>query len=130
MNTLAKLFTALLFIPLFGCGSTNNISKKSSSSDEANNTVRVTNLHNHIEAMPRLTFSREGEVINTSVTTFSTGSFPLFVLDGIQIGRSFRDLINLLDQNQFVSVEFLKSRRATVRYGEEGRNGVILIKRG
>ncbi|MDZ7716558.1 MAG: TonB-dependent receptor plug domain-containing protein [Balneolaceae bacterium] len=129
MNSYIKLLATLLLVSFLGCASANNTNNKSSNEDKANSTIRVTNLHNYIKSIPRLTFTG-GEVINTAVNTFTGNKYPLYVLDGVQIGTSYAELVSLLDRNQYVTVEFLKISKATVQYGEAGKNGVIVITTG
>lgn len=129
MKSYNKLLVAFLLISFLGCASVQNTNDKSSSGETANSTVRVTNLHNYIQSIPRLTFTG-GEVINTAVATFTGNKYPLYVLDGVQIGTSYVELVSLLDRNQYVTVEFLKISKATVQYGEAGKNGAIVITTG
>jgi TonB-dependent SusC/RagA subfamily outer membrane receptor len=49
---------------------------------------------------------------------------PLFIVDGIKITN---DDLNLLDPNKIASINVLKNESATALYGEEGKNGVLLI---
>lgn len=69
------------------------------------------------------------KVINTSVSTFSGEVSPLFVLDGVQLGRDFSKIMLLLDEQQGVIVEFITTREATVKYGEAGKNGILIINK-
>lgn len=129
MNQSIKIFSFLLFVFAFACTSTNKTSSSKSNSEDS--LVLVKDLPRHINTIPRLTVRGSGTsatVINTSVAT-STGEYaPLIVLDGVTVGRSLARVMQILDQNQRVSVEFLSTRRATVRYGEEGRSGALIIK--
>ena len=128
MNQSIKILFFALLAFATACATTG---KTGSSSSEKDSLVLVKNLPLHIDTLPRLSVSGTGinaRVVNTSSTTFQGTTSPLLVLDGVTIGRSLGRVMTLLDQNQRVEVEFLKTRRATVRYGEEGRNGVILIK--
>ncbi len=88
--------------------------------------------------------STAGAGANITIRGYSsiTGSNqPLIVLDGIPIsssanrqnsfnsanGASSGSRLSDIDQNNISSMEVLKGLSATVLYGEEGRNGVILI---
>ncbi len=125
MKSYATICSLLLVFALMGCATTNS---SSSREEDENNIVLVKDLPNYINTLPRISV-QGSQVYNTSASSISGTTSPLFVLDGIQIGRSLYDVMSLLNENQAVKVEFLKISRATIRYGEEGRNGVILINR-
>src|SRR6185312_12881422 len=71
--------------------------------------------------------------------SISGGSDPLFVIDGSPVsiatnqqtnpifGSQTASRISDIDPNNIESVSILKGLSATVLYGEEGRNGVVLI---
>ncbi|RZK46256.1 MAG: SusC/RagA family TonB-linked outer membrane protein, partial [Pedobacter sp.] len=63
------------------------------------------------------------------VSTFSGGTEPLFVVDGIV--RTFRDF-SQLDANEVETVSVLKDASSAAIFGVRGANGVILVttKRG
>ena len=62
------------------------------------------------------------------VATVNNSADPLYVVDGIQVGKS----IEFLNPNDVESIEVLKDASATAIYGSQGANGVIMIttKRG
>lgn len=125
-----KLLLPLLLAVSVACSTSN---KTSSYGSDNNRTIVIAkNLPRYIDKLSRLTVRGSGDnlqVINTSANTITGTSEPLFVLDGIQMGRSLSQLMRLLDENQALSVEYLTTRRATIRYGEEGKNGVIILNR-
>jgi len=53
---------------------------------------------------------------------------PIFVIDGANIGRGYSSTLNSVDVNQIQSIRVLKGPVQTAIYGEQGRNGVIIIK--
>lgn len=126
MKSYLLILCSIFAVGIFtACSSSNNTV---SDQQEERSTILVKDLPEYINSIPRL--SVQGyEVVNTATSTIRGNTSPLFVLDGIQMGRSLYGILNVLNENQTISVEFLKSSRATIRYGEEGRNGVILIKR-
>ena len=88
--------------------------------------------------------SMEGAGANINIRGYSsiTGSNqPLIVVDGVPIssasngssgftsrsGASSGSRLSDIDQNNVAKLEVLKGLSATILYGEEGRNGVILI---
>ena len=128
MKNSLKLLSIIVLVATVACSTTNNSGKTSSSDSDNSNTVLAKDLPRYIDNISRLSV-RGSEVINTSTSTISGTSAPLFVLDDIQIGRSLSQVMRLLNSEQAVSVRFLTSRRATIRYGEEGRNGVLILSR-
>ncbi len=59
--------------------------------------------------------------------SFSQTSEPLYVLDGVPVGRSYNDVANTVDPRRVASIEVLTGARASL-YGTRGANGIILIK--
>ena len=53
---------------------------------------------------------------------------PLFVYDGIQLGRDYMQANNAVDRATIKSVRVLRSLDEVNFYGERVRNGVIVIK--
>lgn len=126
MRVFTIICVAIVSLSLISCSTSKN--GTSTKGDDESSYVEVNQLANHINTLPRLSV-RGNNVMNTSVSSIQKSTSPLFVIDGIQIGRDFGQVLQLLDQNQKVSVEFLTSSRATTRYGEEGRNGVLIINK-
>lgn len=126
MRLFSLVFTITISIALIGCSTSGTTTN--SADNQEDSYVRVDQLANHIDTLPRLSVNGNN-VINTTANTIQGTPNPLFVIDGVQVGRNFGRVLQLLDPNQEVSVDFLTSSRATTRYGEEGRNGVIIIKK-
>ena len=55
------------------------------------------------------------------------GGFPLYVVDGVQLGKSYYSAASSVNINDIKSVEVLKSPSETLIYGRSGSSGVILI---
>lgn len=53
---------------------------------------------------------------------------PLFVYDGVRMGRDYAQVNNAVDRASIKSIRVLSSLSETNFYGEDGRNGVIVIK--
>ena len=126
MDTFSKIAAIFIVISIVGCASTG---QTTSNDEDKSNIVRVSNLSNYIETIPRLDFTGKGELVNRSTSTFADIGRILYIIDGVQVGSSYGRLLTLLDPNQNVEVKFLPGRRATIRYGEAGRNGALLITR-
>ncbi|WP_190246212.1 M56 family metallopeptidase [Gelidibacter gilvus] len=59
-----------------------------------------------------------------SSSTSNNGIRPLYILDGKEISKEEMETI---DSNNIESVDVLKNEASTKKYGEKGKNGVILI---
>lgn len=130
MKTSFKLLSILLLITFFGCSTTGN--SNSSSNQDEDKIVIAKDLPYHIDSLPRLSVRGSGNnvsVQNTSSSTIMGETRPLFVLDGIQMGRELSQIMQLLSPQQELTVDFLSTRMGTIRYGESGKNGVIMINR-
>lgn len=57
------------------------------------------------------------------IATINGTADPLYVVDGVQVGRS----ANFITPNDVESIDVLKDASATAIYGSEGANGVIMI---
>ena len=65
----------------------------------------------------------ESETPGTPVLSAETGK-PLWVVDGIEVAPDF---INKLDPNRIENITVLKDQSAVATYGQEARNGVVII---
>lgn len=54
-------------------------------------------------------------------------SYPLFMVDGVPVGRTYGEVASAVVIQDIQSVEVLKSASETSIYGRQGANGVILI---
>lgn len=66
--------------------------------------------------------------MNTKV--YLRGRRPLFVIDGVQIGYNFADVLSMVDINSVAAIEVLRDPSETFMYGRMGANGVIVIHTG
>ncbi|MDR2815465.1 MAG: TonB-dependent receptor plug domain-containing protein [Proteiniphilum sp.] len=70
----------------------------------------------------------KGLVIETKIIQnlgFSNENRPLIILDGEKMSKDFD--LNLIDTHDIESISVLKDKSATEIYGDEGKNGVIII---
>lgn len=69
---------------------------------------------------------RPGKSVSmVNVFLLDTNKNPLYVLDGEKLPKNFKS--GILNPIFFESMEVLKGESATALYGEDGKNGVILI---
>lgn len=89
-----------------------------------------TDLTDYLRRVPGVTVNGNGpsaQITIRGVNTFMGSTSPLFVLDGVKVGRSFQAVYSQVNMHDVTSIEVLKGPDASV-YGVEGGNGVILIK--
>lgn len=68
--------------------------------------------------------AKDGAIIISTKDLFKKGkNLPLFVVDG----ERYTDDIEEIDQNNIKSITVLKDQGAKAVYGEQGKNGVVLI---
>lgn len=130
MKTYQNILSFLLLTALVSasCSTTERGKKGPLVSDNSKYAVEVKNLSDHLNSIPRLSVIGN-QIYNTSASSFETDTSPLFIVDEVQVGRDLEQVLRLLDSNQVVIVEFIKMSPATVRYGEAGRNGAIIISK-
>jgi len=113
-------------------------------SEALENSVNAS-INSALATTPGITFGQAGgmpgagsNVIVRGINSLSGSSNPLYVIDGVPMGRgsdnsqiltfytSF-DPMSLIDPNSIESITVLKDAASTSLYGAQGANGVILI---
>ena len=56
------------------------------------------------------------------------GGFPLYVVNGVRLGKNYSSVAQSVNIDDVRSVQVLKSPSETLIYGRSGTNGVIIIK--
>ncbi len=137
---MTRLFAFLLIIGslfLFAC-STSKSTTKTEDATSQKVTIRKQgeikeniSLTNYLRRIPGLRVS--GDDTNGSVRVLgggggvSTSNQPLFVLDGVKVGRSLSRVANLVIVASIADVSVLKPGAEASYYGVDGANGVIVI---
>ncbi|NGP87253.1 hypothetical protein [Fodinibius halophilus] len=124
MRLTSTVLIIIFSFVIISCAGTGNSTKPSSTDSY----FTADKLKLRINRLPRITV-RGNEAYNTISTTIKGTTKPLFVLDDVQMGRSLSRILNIVDKNEWVKIDFLGSSSATIRYGEEGKNGVIIISK-
>lgn len=99
----------------------NTSAKADCNVSNATNTTVSTNVNGNVNTNITIT-NKNGQ------QTIKINSDPLYIIDGVVIGNLSKDDTNSIDPNTIKSMTVIKSSEATVKYGEEGANGVILIE--
>lgn len=73
-------------------------------------------------------YGTDTKVLIRGISTIKLGTQPLYVIDGQSIGNNYAIANSAVNPNNIKSVRILRSKSETTIYGEDGTNGVILIK--
>lgn len=116
---------------LLSCGT----SKPAAATDDKNleatladKNAAVLPLVNRIQKLPGVTLRGGVPVfIKNSSGTSGTPPYPLYVVDGLIVGNSFREVENIVQAVDVADLRALTGSDASI-YGTRGANGVIEIK--
>ena len=132
-STVTILFLLLSFL-LAGCAgpgaTTHNSSGNSSSKVMIDNPNTTLDLYIRQLSGVRVTGSGSSARIivrGADSSTFESDPRPLFVLDGIRLGRDFSKVYSQVPVHNVTSLELINVSKATLYYGHEGSSGVIEI---
>ena len=87
---------------------------------------QTTSLTNMLARAPGVSVRGDGPNAQVRVR----GGEPLYVLDGVRLGRNFAQVFNAVDVNNVTAIEVLKDPAETIMYGRDGAFGVIVIHTG
>ena len=68
------------------------------------------------------------EITIRGMNSISLDTRPLFVYDGIELGRSYAQANSAINLASIKSIRIIKDLNQLTFYGERGRNGVIYIR--
>lgn len=130
--TFLPLIFAFLFYGCAGLGSSSNGETTRSGSEVIVDNPN-TSLDLYIRKLSGVRVTGSGSsariiVRGSDSSTFESDPRPLFVLDGVRIGRDFSRVYRMVSTQNVNSLKLIKSNKATIYYGHEGSNGVIEIK--
>ena len=98
--------------------------------NEKTSTILYTSLADRLRKIGGLTVSGTGNNVSVLVRGMSSIKFsnqPIYVIDGLNVGDNYARANGAIDVNQIKTIKVLKGPAQTARYGEVGKNGVILI---
>ena len=120
-------YVVLLFVILSaGCSTTSTTNTSNKGKDYS----QYQNLADILRTQPGITVTGSG--FNTKVVIRGTNSLqldtrPLYIIDGVQIGRDYASANNMITPALVKSVRVIRDLSSLSSYGESGRNGVIII---
>ncbi len=66
-------------------------------------------------------------IVIRGIQTITGDTRPIFVIDGLNMGRDYNTVNNAINVNDIKRIKVLKGKSETALYGEAGNNGVILL---
>lgn len=129
MRTLYHLVIILFSIFLIGALNSCNASKGATQTDHETPEVFYTSIAQILRTQPGLKIQGVGEDITVIIRgerSIHGNNEPLFVLDGIILGNTYREATAGLDPNAIGSVRILTPANAGM-FGSRGGNGVIIF---
>ncbi len=105
--------------------------KSSIDSHDNSSTILYDSLEDRLRKIGSVTVKGYGDNLEVNIRGMSTATLavgPIYIVDGVNLGRSYKRVNSGLDANQIKSIKVLKSLSQTSVYGEDGNNGVIVIK--
>ncbi len=125
MKNLCCVFLVLVF---FSCSK----SIQRPSSDVSDNLEPVRTLLDHIQSQAGVIVNGDGVTASIYIRgigqSFVSNSSPLYVLNGVVMGKEFSSVYYDVRPVDIKSVRVLKEPSELSSYGIRGANGVILIK--
>ena len=92
---------------------------------------RYTNLADILRQQVGVTVTGTGQNATVQIRGMNSimlDTRPLYVYDGVELGRDYTKANNTIDRATIRSIRVLSSLSEVNFYGERGRNGVIVIK--
>ncbi len=108
------------------CSSTQGASK-AASTDYSN----LQSLDQVLRMQPGLNVQGSGpgtKVYIRGISTITLETQPLYIIDGVRIGTNYAMANNAVNVKDIDSIRVLSGKSETTIYGEQGNNGVIIIK--
>ena len=136
MKHIATTLVIIFSLLMVGCA---NIGSTSSSSNTSKSTQEISihnpdlNLDDYIKRLSGVRVYGTGVSARIEMrgnSSFELSSSPLFVKDGVRVGRDFSQVYRMVSMNSVNSIRALNTSRATTFYGHEGYAGVIEIITG
>lgn len=117
---------SLVLMALCSCGSTKN------GAEEKDKTPKVyLSLADYLRTKGGVIVTGTGDNVIVQIRGISSiqgDTRPFYYIDGVAIGRSYAEANSALNPNNIKSVRILSSLSELAVYGENGNNGVILIR--
>jgi len=129
MNKSNLLFSLLVILILPSCKS----SQGTATTIDPVNQKQFLTLAEYLQTTPGLQISYQSEepvITIRGLQSLGGEQEPLYIIDGAQVGNSYRSAADIVDPNDIKNIMVLKDLASTSSYGLRGSNGVIVIKTG
>ena len=135
MKQILTILILLFSLTMYGCASSGGTS--SSDSTNKGNEILIHNpeigLDDYIKRLSGVRVYGSGvaaRVEMRGISTFELSTSPLFIMDGVRVGRDFSQVYRMVSMNSVNTIKALNSSKATTHYGHDGYAGVIEIITG
>ncbi len=134
MKKLIPFLVLILSVVVYGCAASGTSSERGS---RGGSEITVDNpnvsLAEYIGRLNGVRVTGSGAsariiVRGADSSTILSDPRPLFIVDGVNVGRDFSRVYSSVNVSSVNSVRVIHSSRATILHGHEGSNGVIEIK--
>lgn len=129
MNKSIFILSLLLIAIMISCKS----NQGTASTVNPANQKQFLSLAEYLQTTPGLQISYQGEepvITIRGLQSLGAEQEPLYIVDGAQVGNSYRNASDIVDPNDIKNIMVLKDLASTSSYGLRGSNGVIVIKTG
>ena len=126
MNIIKVTFLLSLFLLITGCYT----SKTSMSKNDSDQGFQYTSLAQILRAKANLKITGSGEdltVVLRGERSLFYNNEPLFMLDDVIIGNTYRQASSGIDPSSIATAEIITPANAG-RFGSQGGNGVIVFR--
>ncbi|MDR8393987.1 Plug domain-containing protein [Aliifodinibius sp. S!AR15-10] len=128
-------FSGIFFLILIvGCATGESGLKGDTEEDSTTNVVSVDNpsvsLADYLRRIPGVIVNGNGPSAAISVRgteSMMNNQPPLFVMDGVKIGRDFSRVSSLVNLSEVKKIRVVKGVEASAAYGMDGASGVVEI---
>ena len=130
MKKLYHLFTMLVAVAIIAaCSSTANTGATTAKNEK--DYSNLNSLADILRTMGGVQVSGVGSSVTVSIRgtqTIMLNTQPLYVIDGMPLGNDYNLANSSVRPADVKSVQILRDKAQTLKYGEPGTNGVIVIK--
>lgn len=130
LRNVYRLVSIIAILLLMSCASSYQSTDSNVSSNDTTNQLNY-NLSDYLRKNTNLMI--QGTHPNVAITirglsTIRGDNRPMFNVDGVNVGRDYARVDQLLNPNEIKSVRILSGLSQLAVYGEDGTNGIIMIK--
>lgn len=125
-NFIKRIFISSFIYMIIGCSTTNGSVAK----QEADQDNHYTSLVQILRGKPSLKISGSGAdyiVMIRGERSFFDNNEPLYMLDDVVIGNTYKEAASGIDPSEITSAEVITPANAG-RFGSRGGNGVIVFR--